>query len=100
MKSTADAKLCRASIWRYQKAMGLLLYYDQENHQTRRSGCWIDFTAYNLRRIFNLIDHKLLKQYLRILLLYFGTIRAIFNTDCFILIIIKRVLIERSLNVV
>ena len=37
------------------------------------------FTAYNLRRIFNLIDHKLLKQYLRILLLYFGTIRAIFN---------------------
>jgi hypothetical protein len=62
----------------------------------------IDFTAYNLRRIFNLIDHKLLKQYLRILLLYFGTIRAIFNpfTDCFILIIIKRVLIERSLNVV
>jgi hypothetical protein len=28
--------------------------------------------AYNLRRIFNLIDHKLLKQYLRILLLYFG----------------------------
>jgi hypothetical protein len=22
-------------------------YYDQENHQTRRSGCWIDFTAYN-----------------------------------------------------
>jgi hypothetical protein len=36
------------------KAMGLLLHY--ENHQTRRSGCWIDFTAYNLRRIFNLID--------------------------------------------
>ena len=37
------------------------------------------FTAYNLRRIFNLIDHNLLKQYLRILALYFGTIRAIFN---------------------
>ena len=37
------------------------------------------FTAYNLRRIFNLIDHNLLKQYLRILALYFGTVRAIFS---------------------
>ena len=37
------------------------------------------FTAYNLRRIFNLIDDNLLKQYLRILALYFGTIRAIFS---------------------
>ncbi|WP_233592288.1 transposase [Flavobacterium sp. RSP15] len=37
------------------------------------------FTAYNLRRIFNLIDHNLLKQYLRILALYFVMLRAIFN---------------------
>jgi hypothetical protein len=36
------------------------------------------FCAYNLRRIFNLIDHNLLKQYLRILALYFGMLRAIF----------------------
>ncbi|MFM2292727.1 MAG: hypothetical protein RIS29_2540 [Bacteroidota bacterium] len=37
------------------------------------------FTAYNLRRIFNLIDHNLLKQYLKILALYFGTLKAIFK---------------------
>ncbi|RTY82678.1 hypothetical protein EKL99_08215 [Flavobacterium sp. ZB4P23] len=49
------------------------------------------FTAYNLRRIFNLIDHNLLKQYLRILALYFVMLRAILTlyTDCFILIIIS-----------
>lgn len=37
------------------------------------------FSAYNLRRIFNLIDHNLLKQYLKVLALYFGTLRAIFE---------------------
>jgi hypothetical protein len=37
------------------------------------------FSAYNLRRIFNLIDHNLLKQYLKILALYFGTLKAIFK---------------------
>ncbi|WP_426064402.1 IS1182 family transposase [Flavobacterium sp. DSP2-3-1] len=37
------------------------------------------FCAYNLRRIFNLIDHSLLKQYLKVLALYFGTLRAIFK---------------------
>jgi transposase len=37
------------------------------------------FSAYNLRRIFNLIDHNLLKQYLKVLALYFGTLRAIFK---------------------
>ncbi|RDI53794.1 hypothetical protein IQ02_01857 [Flavobacterium glaciei] len=36
------------------------------------------FCAYNLCRIFNLIDHNLLKQYLKVLALYFGTLRAIF----------------------
>ena len=36
-------------------------------------------SAYNLRRIFNLIDQNLLKQYLKVLALYFGTIRAIFK---------------------
>ena len=37
------------------------------------------FTAYNLRRIFNLIDQNLLKQYLKVLALYFGVLTAIFN---------------------
>jgi hypothetical protein len=37
------------------------------------------FSAYNLRRIFNLIDQNLLKQYLKILALYFGTLKAIFK---------------------
>lgn len=37
------------------------------------------FTAYNLRRIFNLIDQNLLKQYLKLLALYFSTLKALFN---------------------
>ena len=60
------------------------------------------FTAYNLRRIFNLIDHNLLKKYLRILALYFGTIRAIFNPfyGLFYFNNHKRVLPDRILIVV
>ena len=37
------------------------------------------FCDYNLRRIFNLIDHNLLKQYLKVLTLYFGSLGAIFK---------------------
>ncbi|MFE3872736.1 transposase, partial [Flavobacterium sp. ZS1P70] len=37
------------------------------------------FTAYNLRRIFNLIDQNLLKQYLKVLALYFWIVKANFN---------------------
>ncbi|SFF28020.1 hypothetical protein SAMN04488131_113102 [Flavobacterium xueshanense] len=37
------------------------------------------FTAYNLRRIFNLIDQNLLKQYLKVLALYFGVLTLVFN---------------------
>ncbi|SFF37410.1 hypothetical protein SAMN04488131_1181, partial [Flavobacterium xueshanense] len=37
------------------------------------------FTAYNLRRIFNLIDQNLLKQYLKVLALHFGFLTPIFN---------------------
>jgi hypothetical protein len=37
------------------------------------------FTAYNLRRSFNLIDHNLLIQYLKVLAFYFGNLRAIFK---------------------
>lgn len=40
------------------------------------------FSAYNLRRIFNLIDQNLLKQYLKVLALYFGTLKAIFKAFC------------------
>ena len=37
------------------------------------------FSAYNLRRIFNLIDQNLLKQYLKVLALYFGVLTPFFN---------------------
>ncbi|SFF28070.1 transposase, partial [Flavobacterium xueshanense] len=37
------------------------------------------FSAYNLRRIFNLIDQNLLKQYLKVLALYFGVLIPVFN---------------------
>jgi hypothetical protein len=37
------------------------------------------FSVYNLRRIFNLIDQNLLKQYLKILALHFWIVKAIFN---------------------
>ena len=45
------------------------------------------FTAYNLCRIFNLIDQNLLKQYLKALAFYFGILTALFNafTNCFLL---------------
>jgi hypothetical protein len=40
----------------------------------KRAGrCWIDFTAYNLRRIFNLIDQNDLKQYLKYCRFYIMT---------------------------
>jgi hypothetical protein len=37
------------------------------------------FNAYNLRRIFNLIDHNLLKRYIKVLALYFAVLTPIFN---------------------
>jgi len=44
------------------------------------------FTAYNLRRIFNLIDQNLLKQYLKRLTLFIHAIRSFFKDfyECFI----------------
>lgn len=38
------------------------------------------FTAYNLRRIFNLVDTNVLKQYLKVLSLLFWNIRSFFKT--------------------
>ncbi|MFV5703889.1 IS1182 family transposase, partial [Flavobacterium sp. XS2P12] len=38
------------------------------------------FSAYNLRRIFNLIDQNLLKQYLKVLAQYFEVLTTLFNT--------------------
>lgn len=45
------------------------------------------FSAYNLRQIFNLTDHNLLKQYLKVVALYFGVLIPVFKafTDCFVL---------------
>jgi transposase len=37
------------------------------------------FTAYNLRRIFNLIDQNVLKQYLKVLAILFWTIKKLFK---------------------
>ena len=36
------------------------------------------FSAYNLRRIFNLIDQNLLKQYLKVLAPFFDDLTALF----------------------
>jgi hypothetical protein len=40
------------------------------------------FIAYNLRRIFNLIDPNELKQYLKVLTLLFWTIKVLFKAFC------------------
>jgi transposase len=40
------------------------------------------FTAYNMRRIFNLIDPNELKQYLKVLTLLFWTIKVLFKAFC------------------
>jgi hypothetical protein len=37
------------------------------------------FSAYNLRRIFNLIDQNLLKQYLKVLAPFFDALTALFS---------------------
>jgi hypothetical protein len=37
------------------------------------------FSAYNLRRIFNLIDQNLLKQYLKVLAPFFDAFTALFS---------------------
>ena len=55
------------------------------------------FSAYNLRRIFNLIDQNLLKQYLKVLVLFFGVITAVFKAfyDFFVLILIQTLFYKR-----
>ena len=57
-------------------------YYTMTKKTIKRASADVGliFTAYNLRRIFNLIDQNLLKQYLKILALYLSALRAIFNT--------------------
>ena len=40
------------------------------------------FTAYNLRRIFNLVDQNLLKQYLKVLALFLNSIKAFLKAFC------------------
>ena len=44
------------------------------------------FSAYNLRQIFNVIDHNLLEQYLIILAWFFLAIRSFFKAFCGIII--------------
>ena len=58
------------------------------------------FCAYNLRSIFNLIDQNLLQQYLKVLALNFGALRAIFKSFYILFflrkwkwLILKRILI-------
>jgi hypothetical protein len=54
------------------------------------------FSAYNLRRIFNLIDQNLLKQYLKILASLFWVIKGLFNA--FYDHIFHKVALESFLN--
>jgi hypothetical protein len=60
------------------------------------------FSAYNLLRIFNLIDQNLLKQYLKVLPQCFAVLTALFNafTPYFILRMRKWFLLKRILIVV
>ena len=60
------------------------------------------FTAYNLRRIFNLIDPNELKQYLKVLSVFFVTLRAIFKAfyTLFSFENIKWLFLKRILTVV
>ena len=44
------------------------------------------FSAYNLRRIFNLIDQNLLKQYLKLLAWFIPALKAFFKALCIIII--------------
>lgn len=59
------------------------------------------FSAYNLRRIFNLIDQNLLKQYLKALVLYFRVITAVFMAFCdfFVLILIQTLFYKKGVIV-
>jgi transposase len=60
------------------------------------------FVAYNLRRLFNLIDPNELKQYLKVLGLLFGSIKALFKAFCdFIFIAItKSLFLKKNIIVV
>ena len=61
--------------------MGFLLSHEQKKmikHESADLG--LIFCAYNLRSIFNLIDQNLLQQYLKLLALNFGALRAIFKS--------------------
>jgi transposase len=64
-------------------------YYIMTKKTTKRAAADVGliFTAYNLRRIFNLIDQNLLKQYLIELALLFSVLREYFKDlyPCFIL---------------
>ncbi len=59
------------------------------------------FTAYNLRRIFNLIDTNVLKQYLNTLSLLLWTIKSIFKAflASFVFEIDKPITQKKFLNV-
>ena len=68
----AIARVFRATVklaTHFELIGGSLVAYDSTKLRAQNSH----------RRILNLIDHNLLKQYLKVLDLYFGTLRAIFK---------------------
>ena len=62
--------------------MGFLLYMTKKTIKRASADVGLIFCAYNLRRIFNLINQNLLKQYLKVLALFFGVLTAIFKAFC------------------
>ena len=71
---------CRiCSYWIGNFALSFSQYLALKTFDKALTDVGLIFSAYNLRRIFNLIDQNLLKQYLKVLALYFGVLTPVFN---------------------
>jgi len=62
--------------------VGILLHHDKKTIKHAAADVGLLFTAYNLRRIFNLVDQNLLKQYLKLCALFVFVFKAFFNAFC------------------
>ena len=73
-------KSCRiCSYWIGDFAFSFSQYVALKTLDKASADVRLIFSAYNLRPIFNLIVQNLLKQYLKVLALYFGVLTSVFN---------------------
>jgi hypothetical protein len=58
------------------------------------------FTAYNLQRIFNIIDQKLLNEYLKVMAHYFDELIGFLTlfTECFFFVKLKATFYKKNFN--